>query len=72
MQPGDKVLAPGPHYPPYLAYPQLFGGQTIEYKLDEKNKWSIDLVDLESKMDNDVRLIIIINPNTFSSIVKSL
>ena len=23
---GDEVLAPGPHYPPYMAYPQLFGG----------------------------------------------
>ena len=20
---GDKVLAPGPHYPPYMAYPQM-------------------------------------------------
>ena len=27
----DVVLAPGPHYPPYMAYPQLFGGKTIEY-----------------------------------------
>jgi len=63
LQKGDKVLAPGPHYPPYMAYPQLFGGQTIEYSLDEDNGWSIDLEDLESKMDEKVRLIVVINPN---------
>ena len=63
LQAGDKVLAPGPHYPPYMAYPQLFGGKTVEYKLDEDNKWAIDLEDIESKMDDKVRLIIIINPN---------
>ena len=63
LQQDDKVLAPGPHYPPYMAYPQLFGGQTVEYSLDEENGWSIDLEDLESKMDDKVRLIVVINPN---------
>jgi len=63
LQTGDKILAPGPHYPPYMAYPPLFGGETIEYKLDEVNEWSIDLNDLESKMDDKVRLIVVINPN---------
>jgi len=63
LQQGDKVLAPGPHYPPYMAYPQLFGGKTVEYKLDENNEWAIDLEDLELKMDDKVRLIVVINPN---------
>ena len=63
LQQDDKVLVPGPHYPPYMAYPQLFGGKTIEYKLDEKNEWAIDLEDLELKMDDKVRLIVVINPN---------
>ena len=63
LQQDDKVLAPGPHYPPYMAYPQLFGGNTIEYRLDEDNEWAIDVKDLESKMDDKVRLIIVINPN---------
>jgi len=63
LQQDDKVLVPGPHYPPYMAYPQLFGGKTVEYKLDEKNEWAIDLEDLELKMDDKVRLIVVINPN---------
>ena len=63
LSPGTKVLAPGPHYPPYLAYPQLYGAETIEYTLDSEDGWRIDLDDIESKMDEDVRLLVLINPN---------
>ena len=60
---GDKVLAPGPHYPPYMAYPQMYGAQTIEYKLRPDDGWKLDLDDIESKMDASVRLLVLINPN---------
>jgi aspartate/methionine/tyrosine aminotransferase len=60
---GDKVLAPGPHYPPYMAYPQMYGAETIEYKLRPNDGWKIDLEDIESKMDASVRLLVLINPN---------
>ena len=63
LENGDEVLAPGPHYPPYLAYPQMFGGKTIEYKLDGDRGWSIDLDDLKSKMNDRVKLLVLINPN---------
>ena len=47
-----------------MAYPQLFGGETIEYKLDEENDWSIDLEDLESKMSEyDDKIYDIVNDN---------
>jgi aspartate/methionine/tyrosine aminotransferase len=59
----DEVLAPGPHYPPYMAYPQLFSGKTVEYRLDPDNDWSIDFEDLESKMNDKVKLLVLINPN---------
>ena len=59
----DEVLAPGPHYPPYMAYPQLFGGKTVEYRLDPDNEWSIDFDDLKSKMNDKVKLLVLINPN---------
>ena len=59
----DEVLAPGPHYPPYMAYPQLFSGKTVEYRLDPDNGWSIDFEDLESKMNDRVKLLVLINPN---------
>ncbi len=63
LEEGDTVLAPGPHYPPYMAYPQMFGAETIEYKLDGNNNWEIDLLDLESKMNEKVKLVVLINPN---------
>ena len=63
LEPGSKVLAPGPHYPPYMAYPQMFGATTIEYGLKSDDGWSIDLDDIEEKMDDDVRLLVLINPN---------
>ena len=63
LKKGDKILVPGPHYPPYMAYPQLFEGEAVEYKLDGNNGWEIDIEDLQSKIDDKVRLIAVINPN---------
>ena len=63
LQEGDTVLAPGPHYPPYMAYPQMFGATTIEYRLNASDGWRIDLRDIRSKMDESVRLLVLINPN---------
>ena len=63
LEEGAKVLAPGPHYPPYMAYPQLFGAQTIEYRLNAEDDWRVDFDDVESKMDESVRLLVLINPN---------
>ena len=63
LEPGDIVLAPGPHYPPYMAYPPLFDGNVIEYRLKSEDGWKIDFDDLESKLDNKVKLLTVINPN---------
>ncbi len=63
LQDGDQVLAPGPHYPPYMAYPQMYGAETIEYRLDSRGGWSLDFDDIESKMSERVRLFVLINPN---------
>ena len=76
---GDSILAPGPHYPPYLAYPQMYGAKTVEYALDSENGWAIDVEDIRSKMNENVRFIVLINPNnptgnvaTASEILKVL
>ncbi|HIM13732.1 MAG: alanine aminotransferase [Candidatus Thalassarchaeum betae] len=63
LEEGDTVLAPGPHYPPYMAYPQMYGGTTVEYRLDPDDGWRIDLDDISAKMDDSVRLLVLINPN---------
>ena len=63
LEDGDQVLAPGPHYPPYMAYPQMYGAETIEYRLNPMDGWSLDFDDIESKMNDQVRLFVLINPN---------
>ncbi len=63
LEEGDVVLAPGPHYPPYMAYPQMYGAKTVEYRLDANDGWRIDLADLEAKMTENVRFVVLINPN---------
>ncbi|RAH13685.1 MAG: alanine aminotransferase [Methanobacteriota archaeon] len=63
LEEGDLLLSPGPHYPPYLTYPQLYGGRTVEYRLNPSDNWKIDFDDLESKMNENVKLLVLINPN---------
>ncbi len=63
LENGTKVLAPGPHYPPYMAYPQMYGAETVEYMLKPDDGWKVDFDDIEEKMDDDVRLLVMINPN---------
>jgi len=63
LEEGHQVLAPGPHYPPYMAYPQMYGAETIEYELQPNDGWSLNFDDIESKMNDNVRLFVLINPN---------
>ena len=63
LQKDDIVLAPGLHYPPYLAYPQMYGGKTVEYRLNSTDGWKIDLEDIKKKMNDKVGLLVLINPN---------
>ena len=53
LEAGDVVLAPGPHYPPYMAYPQMFGAKTVEYQLKPNDGWRLDFDDIEAKMNED-------------------
>lgn len=63
LEEGSSILAPGPHYPPYMAYPQMYGSTTVEYRLNGNDGWCLDFDDIEEKMNNDVRLFVLINPN---------
>ena len=60
---GDRILAPGPHYPPYMAYPQMSGAITEEYMLDPDDSWKVRIDDIRNRMSDDVRMLVLINPN---------
>lgn len=62
VNPGDEVLMPGPCYSPYITYTKFFEGKPVTYRTIEEKDWSPDLSDLERKVTERTRLIVIINP----------
>lgn len=60
---GDEVLIPLPDYPLWTAVTNLAGGAPVHYLCDEDNGWNPDLEDLESKITDKTRVIVVINPN---------
>ncbi|SEK26415.1 pyridoxal phosphate-dependent aminotransferase [Streptacidiphilus jiangxiensis] len=60
---GDEILVPAPDYPLWTASISLSGGTAVHYRCDEQSDWYPDLVDIESKITDRTRGIVIINPN---------
>lgn len=63
LNPGDEVLVPAPDYPLWTAAVTLAGGTPRHYLCDEANEWNPDLNDMRSKITEDTRAIVLINPN---------
>ncbi|MHA1301260.1 MAG: aminotransferase class I/II-fold pyridoxal phosphate-dependent enzyme [Candidatus Helarchaeota archaeon] len=63
LENNDEILIPGPSYPPFSSYALLFGGNPIEYKMDEQNNWQPDVDDIRKKITEKTRGIVIISPN---------
>jgi len=60
---GDEVLIPSPDYPLWTAVTSLCGGTAVHYRCDEQRDWLPDLADLESKVSDRTRALVVINPN---------
>lgn len=60
---GDEVLIPAPDYPLWTACANLAGGKAVHYLCDEKSDWFPDLEDIEKKITEKTKAIVIINPN---------
>jgi tyrosine/nicotianamine family aminotransferase len=71
VNPGDEVLMAGPCYPPYLTYVRFFDGKIVTYHTIEDRDWAPDLSDLENKINERTRLIVIVNPNNPTGSVYS-
>jgi tyrosine/nicotianamine family aminotransferase len=71
VNPGDEVLMPGPCYPPYITYAKFFEGIPITYRTVEERGWAPDLEDLERKITERTRLIVIMNPSNPTGSVYS-
>ena len=60
---GDQVLIPAPDYPLWTACTSLAGGTPVHYLCDETQGWMPDIADLESKITDRTKAIVVINPN---------
>lgn len=60
---GDEVLIPMPDYPLWTAAATLAGGKAVHYVCDEATGWLPDLQDMEAKITDRTRAIVVINPN---------
>ena len=60
---GDEVLIPAPDYPLWTACVNLAGGRAVHYICDEASDWYPDLEDMENKINDRTKAIVIINPN---------
>lgn len=60
---GENVLTPTPGYPLYTAIASKLRNHENPYYLDESNEWQPDIEDIKSKINENTKAIIIINPN---------
>lgn len=68
---GDEILVPAPDYPLWTGAVSLTGGVPVHYLCDEQNDWNPDLADIESKITERTRAIVLINPNNPTGAVYS-
>ena len=68
---GDEILIPAPDYPLWTACATLAGGKPVHYMCDEESDWYPDLDDIESKITDRTKAIVIINPNNPTGAVYS-
>ena len=68
---GDEVLIPAPDYPLWTAATTLSGGKPVHYLCDEEDDWAPSIEDIESKITERTKAIVIINPNNPTGAVYS-
>ncbi|RBM11754.1 pyridoxal phosphate-dependent aminotransferase [Streptomyces sp. PT12] len=68
---GDEVLVPAPDYPLWTASVSLAGGTAVHYRCDEQAEWMPDLADIERKITDRTKALVIINPNNPTGAVYS-
>ncbi|MEU8900549.1 pyridoxal phosphate-dependent aminotransferase [Nocardia sp. NPDC048505] len=71
LENGDEVLVPAPDFPLWTAATTLNGGRPVHYLCDEAADWFPDVADIESKITDRTRAIVLINPNNPTGAVYS-
>jgi len=64
-------LIPSPDYPLWTASTSLAGGTPVHYLCDETQQWQPDIADMESKITERTKALVVINPNNPTGAVYS-
>ena len=71
LDPGDEVLIPSPDYPLWTATVTLNEGKALHYNCRPENAFQPDLAEIEAKITERTRGIVVINPNNPTGAVYS-
>lgn len=63
LEDGDEVLMPNPVWLNYIHVPSSLGAVPVTYNLKEENNYQIDMEELESKITDKTKMIVIVNPS---------
>ncbi|WP_120002934.1 pyridoxal phosphate-dependent aminotransferase [Nesterenkonia muleiensis] len=63
LAPEDEILIPAPDYPLWTGATKLAGGRAVHYICDEHNRWWPDPEEIESKVTDRTKALVLINPN---------
>src|SRR5699024_5872460 len=63
LEEGDEVLVPNPVWLNYIHVPSSLGAVPVTYSLKEENNYQIDFQELESKITDKTKMIVIVNPS---------
>jgi alanine-synthesizing transaminase len=63
LEKGENVLLPQPGYPLYSSILAKLDAVVNPYYLNEEDDWNLDVADIESRINDKTRAIVVINPN---------
>ena len=63
LEKGENVLLPQPGYPLYSSILAKLDAEVNPYCLNEEDDWNLDVADIESRINDKTRAIVVINPN---------
>ena len=63
LEDGDEVLVPNPVWLNYIHVPNSLGATPVTYSLKEENNFQIDFEELESKITERTKMIVIVDPS---------
>ncbi len=63
LEKGENVLLPQPGYPLYSSIMAKLDAEVNPYYLNEEDDWNLDIADIEKRINDKTRAIVVINPN---------